>query len=125
VCGMTKGNMAQKLQDVFNDMQKTKKEQKSIKSIYREALIKSQQLKEITDKIMALKEEKKKIENVIKDEFKSELNKLEAFKTELESNKILMSDLAINEMIKGNLIEIVDEYQNKYEPIFNVRFKKI
>ena len=118
-------NMSQNLQEIFNKIQETKKDQKSIKSIYREALEKSQPYHDVLEKLAALKEEKKKIESTIKDEYKSELARLDAIKTDLESDKILMSDLAVNEIVKGNVIEITDQYSNKYEPIISVRFKKI
>jgi predicted nuclease with TOPRIM domain len=117
--------MQKNLQEIFNLIEENKHEQKTVKAIYREAFEKSTSYKEVVEKINALKEEKKKIENAIKDEFRSELNKLDAIKTELESTILIMSDLAINEMVKGNVIEIVDKYANKYEPLFTVRFKKI
>jgi uncharacterized protein YlxW (UPF0749 family) len=113
------------LQEIFNRIQQTKQEQKEIKAIYRDALTNSSSYKEITEKLNELKEEKKKIENAIKVDLRSELNKLDVFKTELETDNMLMSDLAFNELTKGNTIEIVDKYENKYEPIFLVKFKKI
>jgi hypothetical protein len=42
----------------------------------------------------------------------------------VESDKALLSDLALGEYAKGGHIEVVDQYNNKYEPVFNVRFKK-
>lgn len=114
-----------KLQEVFDRIQKTKKEQKVIKSAYRDALANSGRHQEVAEKIKALREEKGKIVQSIKEEFSSELDKLETIKTEIETDMMIMSDLAINELTKGNLIEISDEYSNKYEPLFSVKFKKI
>jgi len=37
----------------------------------------------------------------------------------------LLSDIAMSQVAKGEKIEISDEYETKYEPIFSVRFKKI
>lgn len=114
-----------KLQEVFDRIQKTKKEQKVIKSAYRDALANSGRHQEVAEKIKALREEKNKIVQSVKEEFSSELDKLETIKTEIETDMMIMSDLAINELTKGNLIEISDEYSNKYEPLFSVKFKKI
>lgn len=113
------------LQEIFNRIQETKREQKEIKSAYRDALANSVTYKEAIDKYKSLKEEKKKIEEQTKLEFKSELDRLDAIKQSLETDKILMSDLALNELTSGRTVEITDEYSNKYEPVFSVRFKKV
>jgi DNA repair exonuclease SbcCD ATPase subunit len=113
------------LQEVFNRMQETKDEQKVIKSVYREALDNSLQYQEVITRYKAVKEEKKKIEENIQTEYRSELSKLDAIKQDLETDKILMSDLALNELTSGHTVEIVDKYENKYEPLFSVKFKKI
>lgn len=112
------------LQEVFNRLQETKKEQRTIKSTYKDALATSQSYQQVIEKLQTLKEEKKKIEENIKSDFKSEFDKLDAIKLEIETDKLIMSDLALNEITKGNMIEIVDQYSNKYEPVFSVRFKK-
>lgn len=113
------------MQEIFNRIQETKKQQKQIKSMYRDALVNSAQYKEAESKYKALRIEKKKIEEAIKSDFRGELEKLDAMKTDLESDKILLSDLALNELAKGKMIEIVDESANKYEPVFSVKFRKI
>ncbi len=113
-----------RLQDVFNRIQKTKKEQKEIKAMYRDALANSYRYQELIEEIKALKEKKKKMEEAIQDDFRSEFNKLETLKTDIENDVLLMSDLAINKLMKGETVEIVDEKDNKYEPTFSVRFKK-
>lgn len=113
------------LQDIFNKIQETKKTQKDIKATYRDALSNSQEYQQVLEKIKALKEQKKSIEDAIKSDFSSEFDKLDSLKLDLESNNTLLSDLALNEVVKGEMIEITDQYSNKYEPIFSVKFKKI
>jgi len=113
------------LQEVFNRLQEVKKEQKTLQAVYRDALAGSKSYQEIAEKIKALREEKKKIESAIQGDLRAELTKLDAIKQDIESDKIMMSDLALNEFTKGNVIEIVDQYSNKYEPLFTVKFKKI
>ena len=113
------------LQEVFNSIQEVKKEQKTLQAVYRDALANSKSYQEITEKLKALREEKKKIENAIQTDLREELTKLDAIKQNIESDKVMMSDLALNEFTKGNHIEIVDQYSNKYEPLFSVKFKKI
>jgi len=112
------------IQEVFNRLNETKKEQRVIKTAYRDALGNSHKYQEVLGKLSALKEEKKKIEEVIRDEFRSEFDKLDHLKQEIENDKLILSDLAINQIVKGEMIEITDDKMNKYEPIFSVRFKK-
>jgi preprotein translocase subunit SecD len=67
---------------------------------------------------------KKQIEENTKAQFISEFNQLDAFKTDLESDLVLLSDAALSLMMKGEQIEVQDEYHNTYDPIFSVKFKK-
>ncbi len=113
------------LQQIFDRIQKTKKEQKEIKSIYRDALLNSQAMKQVQEDLLKLRDKKKRIEEGIRDDFRHEFDKLEVLKADIENDAVLLSDIALNEYIKGNSIEIKDEYENRYEPIFAVRFKKV
>src|SRR3989339_323772 len=109
-----------KLQEIFNRMLESKKEQREIKKMYRDALSTSKVYQDVLEELKVLKDRKKKI----KDNFRSEFDKLDTLKTDIESDKMLISDVAINQLVKGEMVEITDQYENKYEPIFSVRFKK-
>ena len=113
------------VQQIFDRIQKTKKEQKDLKSIYRDALINSQAMQQVQEDLVKLRDKRKKIEDGIKDDFRHEFDKLEVLKADIENDVVLLSDASLNEYIKGNSIEIKDEYENRYEPIFAVRFKKV
>ena len=114
-----------KIQDVFNRIQETKKKQKDIKTMYKDALSNSFDYQDAVDKLKKLKEKKKELENQIKNDFTSEFTKLDKLKLDLESDNLMMSDIALNHVMKGEIIEIQDGYDNKYEPLFSVKFKKI
>ena len=113
------------LQEIFNRLQKTKKEQREIKAMYRDALNNSSGYQSLIDDVKSLKDKKKSFEEGIKDDFRSEFDKLEVLKADIENDAMLLSDAALSEYIKGNGIDITDEYENKYEPIFKVQFKKM
>ena len=115
----------QNIQEIFNRIQKIKKEQKNIKDAYKDALATSQEYEEIKDKMKTLHERKKQIENTTKEQFSSEFTKLEDLKIDLESDNELLTDIAISKMMKGETVEITDENGNEYEPKFKVNFKKI
>ncbi|MDO8499549.1 MAG: hypothetical protein Q7S66_02705 [bacterium] len=114
----------QNLQEIFARIQETKKKQKDIKSAYREALMNSQEYQELSAKLKTLRERKKQIESTVKQEFSSEFTKLDDMQIDLESDTVLLSDIAMSKLMKGETVEVTDEYDNKYEPVFNVKFKK-
>lgn len=117
-------NMAN-IQECFNNLQKLKKEKKTIKEMYRDALTNSKSYQEINDQLKELKEKKKTLEAAIRSEFVKEFDKLEEIATEMESESLIMTDLAINKLMKGEEIKITDEYESEYEPLFRVQFKKV
>lgn len=114
----------QDLQEVFNRIQETKKKQKDIRSAYKEALASSEEYKELDQKIKTLRERKKQIENSIKEQFASELTKLDDYKIDLESDTVMLSDIALTKLMKGETVQVMDQYNNTYNPLFAVRFKK-
>ncbi|MDX9893719.1 MAG: hypothetical protein RB292_04925 [Patescibacteria group bacterium] len=113
------------LQDIFNRTQKLKKEQRELKAVYRDALKNSDHYQKILEEIKSLRETKKQIEDGIKADMQSSFQKLENLKYDIETENELMSDLALNHLVKGEPINIKDEYDNEYEPIFAVRFRKL
>jgi hypothetical protein len=113
------------LQEVFNRIQQTKKEQKELKAMYRDALNNSGAYQRSVEELNKLKEEKKKYEDGIKKEFASEFDKLDILKNELMNDSQLLSDMVLAKVAKGEKVEIKDQYETQYEPLFSVRFKKV
>lgn len=113
------------LQEIFNRIQKSKKEQKEIKTMYRDALVNSDRYKKTTEELTEMKLKKKKIEEDIQTDFRSEFNKLEVLKADIQNDQMLLSDAALTKVAKGEIVEIEDDKNNKYEPIFSVRFKRV
>lgn len=114
----------QDIQEIFVRIQKVKKEQKELRAIYRDALLASQEHVELVEKLKTLRERKKQIEELVKSDFSSEFTKLDDMKIDLESDMVMLSDIAMTKLMKGESVEVKDEYDNAYEPIFSVRFKK-
>jgi predicted nuclease with TOPRIM domain len=113
-----------KIQEVFNRIQQTKKEQKKIRDMYKDALANSSKYKETTEKLKELKEKKKEIENDIKADFSQEFDKMETLKADIKNDQELISDISITKVSKGEKISIQDENNVSYEPVFTVRFRK-
>jgi len=112
------------LQEVYTRLQETKKKQKEIRGALKEALMSSTEYQELLDKIKAMRIKKQQIEAAIRADFSGELEKMEEYALDIKSDSMLLSDAAMSKLMKGESVEITDEYNNRYEPIFSVRFKK-
>ena len=115
----------QDIQEIFTRLQEAKKKQKDLKSAYNDALKSAQEYQEILDKAKTLRERKKQIEQTIKEQFSGELTKLEDVKIDIASDVELLSDIALTQVMKGETVQVTDSYNNSYEPLFVVRFKKV
>jgi len=114
----------QDIQEIFNRIQEVKKKQKEIKSTYKEALASSAEYVDLCGKMKNLRERKKQIENSVKQDFSSEFTKIEDYSIDIESDNTLLSDAALSKLMKGETVSVTDEYNNNYEPLFTVKFKK-
>lgn len=122
---ITKSKNMTNVQEIFNKIKEKQKEQKTIRQIYKDVLNNSKEYQEIIKELDELKIKKKRVEAVLKSDLKSEMDKLESIALDIESNKELLSQASLSKIIKGEAISLEDENSNKYEPIFNVSFKKI
>lgn len=92
--------------------------------MYKDALAQADEYEEIVEQIKQLREKKKQIETRIQGQMGRAWDKLEDIKLEMETHKEMMSDIAMTTLMKGERVEVKDEYENTYEPIFKVNFKK-
>jgi predicted nuclease with TOPRIM domain len=112
------------IQGVFDRIREIKKEQKELKEMYKDALVQADKYEEIVEQIKELREQKKQVEARIQAEMGKAYEKLEDLKHEMESEKEMMNDIAISTLMKGEPVQVTDEYQNSYEPQYSVKFKK-
>jgi predicted nucleic acid-binding Zn-ribbon protein len=112
------------LQEVFIRVQAAKKQKKDLETAYKDALKTSLEYQEIDEKLKTLRERKKQIEATIREQFSGELTKIEDLKIDIASDVEMMSDIAMTQLMKGETVEVKDEYENSYEPVFKVNFKK-
>lgn len=113
------------LQDIFNRVKTKKHEKKKISESLRDAFSNSKPYQDLVEEYGRLKEKKKSLEAEIKRDFENDMAMMEQIKTDIQTDIQLMSDLALNSLMKGETIEITDEYDVKYEPLFTVKFKKL
>jgi hypothetical protein len=112
------------IQETFNQIQEAKKEQKEISRIYKDSLENNTAYQQIIEDLKTLKEKKKSIEEDAQAELGRQYVRLEELKQNIKSSKEMLSDIAITSLMDGKKIEVKDEYNNLYEPRYNVSFKK-
>lgn len=112
------------IQDTFFKIQDTKKKQREIRSVYREALSKSYDYQDITAQIKTLREKKKKIEDGIKSEYSREFDMLDDYAEALKTEQDRISDMVLTSLAKGEIIKVRDMRNTAYDPIMKVVFRK-
>ena len=115
----------QNIQEVFIRIQENKKKLKDLKSTYKEALESAAGYKDVVDQLKTLREKKKQIETMVKQDFSGEFTQMEDLQIDIQSDMEMMSDIALSQVMKGETVSVKDEYENDYEPIFAVKFKKV
>ena len=80
--------------------------------------------REIVEEMKELRMEKKSIEQDLRMNALGVEAELDELKTEILSDSELLADIALNMYTSGENVEIVDEYENRYVPLFKVSFKR-
>ena len=114
----------QNIQEVFNKIREMKKEQKDLRDMYKDALVQADKYEDIVEEIKVLREKKKEIETRIQGQLGRSYEKLEDLKLETETYKEMLSDVAISTLMNGETVAVKDEFNNAYEPVWKVNFKK-
>ncbi len=112
------------LQEVFSRVRESRKEKKTLQAVYRDALVASKAYQDVVEELKQLQQKKKQIESSIKADLRSELEKIERMKLNMNADQQLLNDIALNQFMKGQTVEVRDEYDSRYEPVFQVKFKK-
>lgn len=112
------------MQEVYDRIKKFKEDQKIIRDAYKAELTNYSEYQQIKDEIDKLKYQKREIESTIRQSMSADFIKLEDLKLDIETDNELITDLAFNKIMKGETVEITDEFGNKYIPVFRVKFEK-
>ena len=112
------------IQEVWDTIQEYKREQKEIKSTYRDMLKASSEYEDTIDELQTLKAKKKQIETGIQNQMGDKSERLELLAFKITEAKQLMADLALSTLVKGERVTVKGAGDAEYEPIFAVSFKK-
>ncbi len=113
------------IQEIFDQAQGIKEEQKEIKAEYKDALTNADDYEEIVEKIKVLKEKKKQIEAVTQSKLGSRYTKFEENKSKLKELQEMLTDIAMTTLMNGKTVAVKDKNETSYEPVYKVSFKKI
>ncbi len=113
-----------KIQEIYDRVKQFKAEQKIIREAYKNELDNNAEYQVIKDDMDSLKQKKKEIETEMKKNMNTDFIKLEDLKLDIETDNEMISDLAINQIMKGETVQIEDEFGNKFDPVISVKFKK-
>ena len=112
------------LKEIHERMKVKKNEKKDVSQLIRDVFDQSKPYQEVMDQLKTLKAKRLQLQNEIRAGLMSEVEKLDKLTLELQTDAMLMSDLALTMMMKGETVELTDENDVKYEPVFKVSFKK-
>ncbi|MEI6588243.1 MAG: hypothetical protein WCO05_04845 [Candidatus Moraniibacteriota bacterium] len=115
----------QNLQDLFDTLQVTKKEQKEIKKEYSDALMNANGYVEVSDELKKQREKKKQIEAMTQSRMGERYVLLENLKKKAEELDEAITDIAMSTLMEGKTVEIKDQYDNAYAPTYKITFKKV
>jgi predicted ribosome quality control (RQC) complex YloA/Tae2 family protein len=105
-------------------MRLSKNEKKAVNEVIRDVFAQSKSYQEVLDKMKEIKAKKLQLEHEIRGQFVKEIEKMEKIAESLSADAELLSDLALSKLMKGETVEITDENDVTYEPVFKVSFKK-
>jgi hypothetical protein len=114
----------QNIQEIFNKIQDLKKNRKEIGREYRDSLSQSAGYQDLQEEIKKLREKKKMLEAGVQSEMGLRYEELEKAAQEIQSLSQMLTDIALSTLMKGESINLKDQYNTEYEPAYKITFKK-
>lgn len=112
------------IQEIFNEIQELKKEQKEIRHEYKDALANANEYEETVEKAKELREKKKQIESATQGRMGLRYQRFEEIKGKAEELNQMLTDVAMANLMDGKTIALKDQFENEYEPVYKITFKK-
>ncbi|HVM90406.1 MAG TPA: hypothetical protein VMU11_00730 [Verrucomicrobiae bacterium] len=112
------------LNEIHARMRAKKDEKKKVSQLVKDVFDQSKPYQEVMDELKRLKAKRLQLQNEIRAGLMSEVEQIDKLALDLQTDAVLLSDIALNMMMKGETVELTDENDVKYEPVFKVSFKK-
>ncbi len=112
------------VQEIFDRLQDKKKQVKVVRQKYKQELAFSGEHQRLTDDMEKLRAKKKTYEQSIREQAGANFARIDELALAIRQDTQMLSDVALTSIMKGERVEVKDEY-TEYEPVFAVRFKRI
>ncbi len=114
----------QDLKEIHKELESKRRELREINKMMRDELSASKQYCDLVDEGKTLRDKKASIVNEIRGRNSEALDKIDLLKLEIKAMTEKLSDVAINRYAAKESIEFMDENNNRWMPVFTVKFKK-
>ncbi len=112
------------IQEIFNELQGLKKDVGETRKDYRNILTQDPEYQSLLDDMEEFKINKKAIEESARTSLGSTWEKLEENVQNIKDLEQIITDVAMTNLMDGKTIEVRDEWDNLFEPIYKINFKK-
>ncbi len=114
----------QDIKEIHEQLEGKRKELRELNKMMRDELAASKEYCDKVEEAKAIRDKKKSIENDIQGRNTEALGKIDLLKLEIKAYTETLSDVAINKYAARESVEFMDEHNNRWSPIFSVKFKK-
>jgi len=112
------------LQEIFNELQELKKEVRNVRKDYRNILLQDGEYETLLSDMEEFKTKKKEMKISAQTSLGSVWDKLEEDKRKIKDLEQIITDVAMTDLMDGKTIEVRDEWDTLYEPVYKINFKK-
>jgi|WetSurMetagenome_2_1015567.scaffolds.fasta_scaffold88080_3 L-fucose isomerase-like protein len=113
------------IQEIYNELEANKKEQKEIRREYKDALQNANEYTETEEEYKKIKEKKKQIENITQSRMGGRWDTFEKLKARAKELEEAITDVAMSTLMDGKTVAVKDQYDNSYEPVYKITFRRI
>lgn len=110
-------------QEVYDRIQNTKKEIKELKKTLTDQYEQVPEYLDIQEELKKQRAKRKLITNKVDAENPTIVTKLEDLKIDLASDKEMLNDIVVSTVMRGETVELQNQYQQAVLPIFTVTLK--
>lgn len=112
------------LKEIHARIRAKKDEKRKVNIIFKDVLAGSKAYQEVLDELRKLQTKKTQLKQELWSDFGKEMEQLERLAIDLKSDEVLLTDLSLTMLMKGQPLDLTDENDVKYEPVFRITYKK-
>jgi hypothetical protein len=114
----------QDIKEIHKQLEEKRKELRELNKMMRDELAASKEYCDKVEEAKTIRDKKKSIENEIQGRNSEALGKIDLLKLEIKTFAETLSDVAINKYAARESVEFMDDHNNRWSPVFSVKFKK-